>query len=504
MNRWRIFVTLLLLLGLLGACTRAPQLVTQTPSEAAALFGDHDIDAATLVTPTRLITLDGTELDELADLSETDEFTVPTSEVDPSAVLPNTYGTVAFIRNNPNLSANPWMVYLVDQATDTTTTVYGGRREIDSVAVTEDGNTLLVAMRRTSDPTADFEVYRITISTSTVERLTTTAYHESNVSMSADGSVLVWEGEDGAGRRAVFIREGATQTHLALSLEQKDPSVSSNGQFIALIRTLVSGNPRIMRYDRNANSYQVVYGQNAPIALSHPSSSDDGSRIAFLEYRPSPVERQIVRYLDTTANTVANVFGAQLTDGPRIGHPHLAGDGDHLTYAWRQGERWSIFTRRISSGEVQRIAASPVPTTNRAPFWQVAPPLVPLVVFPVTSTCGADIAVGETCEVVVAAAGPEAVGWRGAEFDIANSAFDLVVGSVQLAAEIASAGCLAANGPVRVAVACSGEFVAGGPLVTVAFARVEVGPSSFTVSEAALVNVSLEIVDAVGGTLEVE
>ena len=374
MNRWRIFVTLLLLLGLLGACTRAPEPVAQTPREDAALFGDHDIDAAILTPPDVLTTLEGTELEELAGLTETDEITAFTGEVDANAVLPNAYGTVAFIRNNPNLSANPWMVYLMDQATDTTTLVYGGQREIQSVATTADGNTLLVAMRRTSDPAADFEVYRITISTSTVERLTTTTYHESNVSMSADGSVLVWEGQDGAGRRAVFIRDGASQTLLASTLVQKEPSVSSNGQFIAFIRTLASGNPRAVRYDRNTNTYQVVWGQEAPIELSHPSTSDDGTRITVLEYRPTgtaPTPRQLVRYLNTAANTWTNAVAAQLTDGPRINHPHLARDGDHLTYAWRQGSTWNIFTRRLSSNDTQRIAASSSPVNNYAPYWQM-------------------------------------------------------------------------------------------------------------------------------------
>ena len=159
MNRWRIFITLMLAFGLLGACTRAPDPV----AEGVALFGDADFDAATLALPAALTILEGSELGDLSGLTETDAFAAVTGEVGASAVLPNAYGRVAFIRNNPALAGNPWMVYLMDQATDTTTAVYGGQREVQSVATSEDGDTFLVAMRRTSDPAAVFGLYRVTI-----------------------------------------------------------------------------------------------------------------------------------------------------------------------------------------------------------------------------------------------------------------------------------------------------------------------------------------------------
>ncbi len=373
-RRW-INVLLIASLVFLGSCNQDLSR-TEIPMTMPAFLVDADFDDANLRLPSRRVIVDAIELPELENLHiiATPLDTEGDTGLSPQAVLPDATGTVAFIRHNPDLSSNPWMVYLMDQAADVTTLVYGGRREIDSVAVSADGNVLLLAMRRTIDTTSDFEIYRVTLSASEVERLTVTAYDERNVSMSSDASVLVWEGEDEDGQRAVFVREADTEEHLALVLEQREPSVSADGGAIALIRILNNGNHRAVRYDRHANTYQVVWGQPLPVTLSHPSSSDGGAKITILEHRPpgtAPSERQLVRYLDPDAGTVTNAAGVQLSDGPRIAHPHLARDGDHLTYAWRQGDAWNIFTRRISTRETQRVAVSTPPTTNHAPYWQM-------------------------------------------------------------------------------------------------------------------------------------
>jgi len=507
---WRLALVFVSLFVLLGACGRDAVLPV-APALEQALFGDAEVDAALLALPTVSMELVGRELDALAGLVDVDDVTFDGEAgdgVSASATLPGAVGLVAFVRHAPQLSANPWQVGVVDQVTDTTTWVYGGRREIQSVAVSENGNTLLLAMRRTVDSASDFEVYRVTLDAGVVERLTNTPYDESNVSLSADGEVLAWEGEDASGRRAVFTREGATQAHLTLALEQREPALSGNGRFIAMIRVLLSDNHRVVRYDRSENTYQVVAGRELPITLSDPSVSDDGTKLVFLLYRPPTVvvsERQLVRYVDTVAGTQTNVFAAQFdAGGARIAHPHLARDGDHLAYAFRQGERWNIFTRRVSSGEVQRIAASPAPTSNFAPYWMM-PTLLDLPsLAPTSSTCDAGVDVGEPCVVEVGIVGSSGGPWRGAEFDVLNDAFGLALSSVQLDPALADAGCLAANGPATVAVACSGEFPSGGSLVQLTVTRTQTGPSRFDVVNAGLVDLALELVEVAGGSLEVE
>jgi len=484
----------------------------RAPLEDVALFTDVDVDAARLTLADAFVDVVGLEREALGDDWEEvpigDGGQAPVSgEVVVQAVLPDAEGLVAFIRSNPNLTNNPWMVYVMDQHTDSTTLVYGGRREIQSVSVSADGDTLLVAMRRTIDESSDFEVFRLSIAEETIERLTATSYDESNVSMSADGAVLVWEGENEGGARAVFVREDGIESHLVLTLDQREPSVSGNGRFIGLVRTLASGNPRVVRYDRSSNAYQVIWGQDAPVTLSHPSTSDDGSKVSFLEYRPegsAPTERQLVRYLDVDDGTVGNVAAAQLTDGPRIAHPHLARDGDHLTYAFRQGDVWNIFTRRVSTGEAVRIVASAEPVNNDAPFWQMGASAVDApMLAPVDSGCDAEVPVGSACSVRVGIVGSGDL-WRGAEFDLTNAGFAIVDDSARLEPALLEAGCFTANGPVKVVVGCTGTFEGGGPLVSVSFTRSEAGPSMFVVDNAALVTPELELLEVLGGSLQVD
>ena len=112
-------------------------------------------------------------------------------------------------------------------------------------------------------------------------RLTAMPYDERSVSLSADGAVSVWEGEAATGKRAVFVGEGSTVQRLALSLAQRQPLVSANGHYIAWVRDLSSGNHRFVRFDRGVNGCLVLWGQAQPIEFewSHPSVSDDGSRL---------------------------------------------------------------------------------------------------------------------------------------------------------------------------------------------------------------------------------
>ena len=185
------------------------------PVQEQVLFGDAQVDAALLALPTVSKELVGREFDALTGLVEADDITFDGEAGDDasaSATLPGAVGLVAFVRHAPHVGAIPWRLNEVDQAADTTTWVYDVRREIESVAVSEDGYVLLRAIRRTFDPAADFEAYRVTLAPSLVERLTDTPFGEGSVPMSADDSVLAWRGEDANGKRPVFTRIGATYT----------------------------------------------------------------------------------------------------------------------------------------------------------------------------------------------------------------------------------------------------------------------------------------------------
>jgi hypothetical protein len=129
-------VWLLVVVWVLGGCgVGSPSSVV--PGVGVALLGDAHFDGATLVVAVSTLVLEGVEGEGsgAVDVTSGESWLEGELEVVPQAVLAGASGIVAFVRHNPSLTANPWAVYLADQATDVTTFVYGGRRETRSVAV---------------------------------------------------------------------------------------------------------------------------------------------------------------------------------------------------------------------------------------------------------------------------------------------------------------------------------------------------------------------------------
>ena len=382
---WRLGSMLcgFLLLAALAACAARPSAPTALVGEPA-LLGDAEFDRAALALTVARAAIVGDDRPDLGVLPTAADTLDADADVPARTLsaLPDTAGVIAFIRHDPNHAATPWMLYLMDQASGELSYVYGGRREIDSVAVSADGDTLVASLRLQPDTSSNFQVFRATRSTGSVERITDTTSHERNVSVSADGAVVVWEGMIGDDRPAVFVREANAVVLLTAPHAQLQPSVSGNGRFIGLVRVLPSGNQRLLRYDRSDNTYlDLSQSGSRRVTLAHPSVSDDGERVAFLELesRAGPPRRQAqqwqrVRYLDLLNQTVTNVAVAEITEAPVIGHPHLARDGDHLTYAWREPNASSLFVHRISTTTTQRIVSSPHPISNLAPYWQLPDP----------------------------------------------------------------------------------------------------------------------------------
>jgi hypothetical protein len=79
------------------------------------------------------------------------------SELSSQAVLANTTGFIVYIRNNP-ASTPPWQIYRYDQAGNQSLKVFEGTREIQSVAISGDGNTVLATMRATTTAGSPFDV----------------------------------------------------------------------------------------------------------------------------------------------------------------------------------------------------------------------------------------------------------------------------------------------------------------------------------------------------------
>jgi Tol biopolymer transport system component len=149
------------------------------------------------------------DIDDSTDINLDSESAIETGATDitAQAVLPGGKGFVVYVWNLSTSTTQPWRIYRHNEATDATTLVYGGLRQISSVAISGDGNTLLVSMKETTDAASDYEIFQIALSPQSVTQLTTNTGEDSNVSMSGNGAFYVWEGDSSnAGLRNIFLR----------------------------------------------------------------------------------------------------------------------------------------------------------------------------------------------------------------------------------------------------------------------------------------------------------
>jgi Tol biopolymer transport system component len=347
------------------------------------LFDDGDIDAATTDTGTTEV-LEGID-DPTPSPEPTETVETPNGgEITTQAVLAGAKGFVVYIWNNPADATRPWRVYRHDTVADTTTFVYGGLRQVTSVATDGTGSTLVVAMKETTDVTSDFEVYQIILTPQTVTQLTTNTGNEANVSMSGNGNFYVWEGDGAtAGIRNIFLRNNsvtpATTTALSPTTNQNQPSISNDGRYITLTRRAASNNDYVIYlYNRTANTYTLITRNANPI--EHPSVSNYAEKLVWLQREPTR-NRLLMRNLLTNVQT-------QIISVPeQLDHPHISADGLYLTYARQTGSVLNIYTRDLTTNQQVRAVASSV--TNTAPYWQFPAPVTQLVGSPTSSAAAA-------------------------------------------------------------------------------------------------------------------
>ncbi len=312
--------------------------------------------------PSLFSTLEGQEgatLDEAQNIDTKDTLST-------QSVLPNTNGYLAYIWNNPTIT-NSWRIIRHDQFGDSSTPIYSGARRISSVAVSSDGNIFIFTMQETTDASSDEEVYKIIVSPRQVTRLTNNLGSENHVSMSSNvGSgntgFFVWEGNNTTtGLRNVFIRNNTTASLMALSptIAQTHPSISSNGNYIALLRPGTSN--RVMLYNRNTNTYSSLRNVNRP--LSSPSPSDDGKKVAWLETVGS---NKTIYLRNLNTNTIASIY----TSSNPLEHPFLGADGNFLSFAETIGSVSSIYTRDLSTNQQVQISVNASPINYFSPYWQ--------------------------------------------------------------------------------------------------------------------------------------
>jgi Tol biopolymer transport system component len=395
-RRVSVFV---LLLVFVSACfqppPQSPEVVPELPgAEETPLLNDTNIDQATDDLGVAG-TLEGTTDDSGGITLSGDEAGIGeapnATDLSPQAVLPGAVGLVVYTWNNSADTTQSWRIYSQNQATDVTTLLYGGLREIDSVAVSGDGTKLIVAMRETSNVTSDFEIYQITLAPLTVTQLTNNTTADTNVSMSADASKYVWEGDGTtAGIRNIFLRNNvatpATTTALAPSFSSTQPTITGNGRFIVLIRPLPFNHTSVYIYEQATNVYTLwattgTSTTDPGYTLTSPSLSNDKSRMVFLRKAPNaPVANTKYRVLVRNVSDLSLV--TSINSATPINHPHLSADGNYLTYAVQEQGKFVLITRNLTTNiEVKRVETN---ANLGAPYWQQPDELAPA-----TKTIGA-------------------------------------------------------------------------------------------------------------------
>jgi hypothetical protein len=361
----RLYVYLLLVcLTIFGvvSCFRVPPPAPSEPSQRA-LFSPSDLSNARKAFATTVEQVSGSDLDNpVTDTNPPSEDTSLEGDLTSQAILPGVDGFVVYIRSD----GTTYQIWSHNQTSDAKVLVYEGPYEIQSVAISGDGQTVLAVIK--APIVNNFEVYRFKLETSSTELLTNTATQEEDVSMNSVGNILVWEGENSAnGLRAVFIRDYSNDTTFTQSIltlntaNQVDPSVSANGTYIALIRELTSD--RVLLYNRSTSTYTIVANRTNPVF--DPSASDDGTQVVFLE-------RSATRDYIRVKNLTTGVMSTEITSSTPLEHPHLKGNGIHLSYGREVSGFIRLYTRDLASNAQALNAGGS--WNHFGMYWQGPPP----------------------------------------------------------------------------------------------------------------------------------
>jgi hypothetical protein len=307
-------------------------------------------------------------------------------ELTSQGTLAGASGFVYYLAHNPT-APDPYRVFRHDQATDARIKVYSGTKEIQSVAGTLSGGTVIVSMRETSSSSSDFEIFKIT-STSTVTQLTTNSIDDIHVSISRGAKQLglptykmAWETNVSCGfgcsKRGVLVRSvsafaATTDSFIASDFyDFTQPTMSANGKHVAFIRK--SGSTQWVGYntldaDGDITTVAILASNgNGPIkpSFSSPSVSDDGKKMVYLS-------RGIIAFPDVnySVKLINNFVITNVVSGMPMSHPHLTSDGNFVTYAKQVAGAYRIVTRSLVTNLETDSTAPASPVNHYAPFWQ--------------------------------------------------------------------------------------------------------------------------------------
>jgi len=374
--RFRLIWLATLVALLLAACSRP----SVAPQETA-LFSDQDLATAIRGTAEAV---DAAAIDSagsvLASAAATASHGASATTTLPSAALQtqagsmsNTGGYLAYVESK----GRSWAVRVLGLGNTGTAgsngdrLVYKGKRPIQSVAVSNDG-TFVAFVAKGAD---DDDVYLLDLTTGTVEVFALQG-DDRDVSMSADGRVVVWARDTANGPSILwlsldlggFIEVDASlfEWLFGLPIFGVEPSVSADGTAIAFVDPTgivppMYGYPPLKMIDL---LHVVPTGTGLSVgldllilgdALATPSVDYGGARVLFNDVY------QTVPYL-TVYDVEAGAFQDVLA-GVAVEHPYLTADGDFATFGFGGA---SYLATVDGDFELLPKAAS---ATNSATYW---------------------------------------------------------------------------------------------------------------------------------------
>jgi WD40-like Beta Propeller Repeat len=366
-----------ILLLILVACGKTP---ASSDSDNNPIFTDRDIDNAISSIATQVEVIPATNVTESLVMPSEGQalpsLNPNTGSLGTQAVLPNTKGFIFYIRHDPAL-VYPWRIQRVSQETGVIETLYGGAREIQSVASSADGTIFVASMKVDSDY---FDVLHFDRNASRITTITNeTNTNHTDVSMSADSLVFSWQKTFNGVSSIIFriytnadIYSGTfTEKMLSYPIPARQPSLSGNGKFLTYIHDRPGGKDQIWRYDLANNVYTAIFSSAS--TLEHPSITNDGSKMMFLA--SDSLARRI--YIFNLSN---NTLQQSAYSTKTIEHPFMTSDGKYMTYGYSSQvpsanpTAMTVYVKEIATGQVAVVRYASSSVSQKGMTWQIPEP----------------------------------------------------------------------------------------------------------------------------------
>ena len=361
----------LLSLTILFACNQTSQpLTSKTTSESApALFESNELVRAKIAKIISVTDLDSKDLNNeevnIEPLESEQSVAEQNNDLTTQAKLPTVAGITAYYRTN----GVTYQIWKHAQATDIKTLVYSSTNEVQSVAVTGDGNMIVASIINPAH--GNYDVYVFDNGNPIINLSNTNGKDELDISIAAGGTKIVWSAplNNGLIKIRVCDYDSVTQScaisQLGATQDQRQASITSDGSYITLIRDLNNGKYRVLLYDVMNDTYTTVITRFDE--LSHPSADNAGNKVMYLRDRTtSPVGKYVIKIKDLNSSQITNELSSATTS-----HTHITSDGDYFAYNSQANGFKRAFTRNIDTN--QRASAAGGNWDYGGGFWQKCP-----------------------------------------------------------------------------------------------------------------------------------